>query len=475
MARYKILIVDDEENIRFVLSEAMERMGYYYDTAKDGEEALIKIRNNDFDLVILDIKMPKIGGIDVLKELKKISPLTTVVVITAFGSNEIALQAISEGAYDYFTKPFDLNEIRVVIKRALEKTHLQKQLNELRTRLYSEFQFDKIIGNTPQMKEVFELIQRVVANDANVLIFGESGTGKELVAEAIHYHSNRKEKPFVKINCVAIPENLLESELFGYEKGAFTGAIGRKIGKFELAQHGTLFLDEIGDMPLALQAKLLRVVQEREIERVGGTTSIKVDIRIISATNKDLMYLINQNRFREDLYFRLNVIPIYLPPLRERKEDIPLLLEHFIQYYNVKLGKNIKGLNDELMETFTQYSWPGNIRELENVIQRSIILSKSEILTSKDLPLELRIKEVVPTNVSNFHPTESIQNISGDIIEDFSSPMSKKIDNIIDKLEEQMIKLALTKTKNRRQEAADLLGISRKSLHLKMSKYNINV
>lgn len=470
MPRYKILIADDDDGMRMFLSEAMERMGYYVDSAKDGEEALLKLRHDSFDLLILDIKMPKVNGIQVLNEIKTISPMTIVVIITAFGSQETALKAIEEGAYDYLTKPLELDEIRIIVKRALEKVSFQKQLNELKAKLYSEFHFDKIIGNTPQMKDIFTLIQKVVSNDVNVLIYGESGTGKELVAEAIHYHSARKNNSFVKINCVAIPETLLESELFGYEKGAFTGAQGRKIGKFEMADKGTLFLDEIGDMPLNLQAKLLRVLQEREIERVGGTNTIKVDIRLISATNKDLLKLVNEKTFREDLYFRLNVVPIYLPPLRERKEDIPLLLEHFINYYVKKFNKNIKGISDELMETLIQYSWPGNIRELENIVQRTIILAKSDYLTIEDLPIGLSIKkkEVSEDRSEYIEDKEKLFN-------DFSIPIADKIEKIIDKIEPEMIKAALNAVNNKRQEAADLLGMSRKSLHLKMIKYNIDV
>lgn len=459
MQQYRILIADDEDVIRFVLHEALQKEGYEIEEAAHGEEAVLKVRNTSFDLVILDIKMPRMDGIEALKEIQKIDPGMPVVMITAYGNSKIAMQAVREGAYDYFNKPFDVNEIRIVIKRALERHRLQNQIERLETQLLQEYRFDRIIGTSPKIQEVFALINKVTTNDVTVLIGGESGTGKELVAQAIHYHSYRSKKPFVKVSCVAIPETLLESEMFGHERGAFTGAHQTKLGKFELAQAGTLFLDEIGDMPLSLQVKLLRVIQERELERIGGTKTIKMDIRLIASTNRNLAEAVKAQTFREDLYFRINVLPIYLPPLRERVDDIPLLVQHFIKYYNQKIGKNVKKVSDEVMKIFMDYPWPGNVRELENVIQRAIILSTGDAITPDILPPNLHVVPLIP-ELSH-------------ITEDFSLPMLERIQIITDKIEERMIRAALVKANLRRQETADLLGISRKSLHNKMQKHDL--
>ncbi len=455
----RILVADDEDGIRFLLRELLTKEGYQVEEAKDGEEAVGKMRQNEFDLAILDIKMPKLDGIEVLKQLKKSNPNMIVLMITAYGTQRIAINAIREGAYDYFTKPFDVDELRVVIRRGLEKRRLLDQIHKLQDALSKEYQFDQIIGGSAEMQEVYCLIRKVIANDVTVLIQGESGTGKELVAQAVHYHSYRKNNPFVKVNCVAIPETLLESEMFGHEKGAFTGALGQKIGKFEQAEGGTLFLDEIGDMPLALQAKLLRVLQEREIERVGGTKTVKVDIRIITSTNINLLKAVEEKTFREDLYFRINVLPIYLPPLRQRRDDISLLVDHFINYYNAKLQKNIQGLSKEVMDLFLRYTWPGNIREMENLIQRAMILSASDLISVDCLPSGLK-------SLSEFGDDQ-------ELMEDFSIPLAKKLQAIADRIEKRLILAALTKASYKRQESADLLGISRKSLHNKMLKYNL--
>jgi len=459
LQQYRILIADDEDVIRFVLHEALQKEGYEIEEAAHGEEAVLKVRNTSFDLVILDIKMPRMDGIEALKEIQKIDPGMPVVMITAYGNSKIAMQAVREGAYDYFNKPFDVNEIRIVIKRALERHRLQNQIERLETQLLQEYRFDRIIGTSLKIQEVFALINKVTTNDVTVLIGGESGTGKELVAQAIHYHSYRSKKPFVKVSCVAIPETLLESEMFGHERGAFTGAHQTKLGKFELAQAGTLFLDEIGDMPLSLQVKLLRVIQERELERIGGTKTIKMDIRLIASTNRNLAEAVKAQTFREDLYFRINVLPIYLPPLRERVDDIPLLVQHFIKYYNQKIGKNVKKVSDEVMKIFMDYPWPGNVRELENVIQRAIILSTGDAITPDILPPNLHVVPLIP-ELSH-------------ITEDFSLPMLERIQIITDKIEERMIRAALVKANYRRQETSDLLGISRKSLHNKMQKYGL--
>lgn len=462
---FKILIADDEPNIRFVVKELLSEYASSVDEAEDGEIAIQKIRENEYDLLICDVRMPKKDGMQVLKEALKINPQIIVLMVTAFGTQQMAIHAIKEGAYDYFKKPFDNEELRIVVKRALEKSKLVKTINQLSVERDGIYKFDQIIGSDKQMQEVFQLIKKVINNDVTVLICGESGTGKELVAEAIHYHSYRKDGPFVKVNCVAIPETLLESEMFGYEKGAFTGAYQQKPGKFELAQGGTLFLDEIGDMPLSLQAKLLRILQEREFERVGGSKTIKADFRLITATNKNLMAAVEKKEFREDLFFRINVLPIYLPPLRNRISDIPILVEHFIKLYNAKLGKNIIGLTKEVLEIFLNYPWYGNIRELENVIQRAMILANSNQIDIDSIPKNVR--ENMTLNLQQKESSDYIVNF------DFSKPLTYQLQEIMDKIEANMIREALKKMNYKRQETADLLGMSRKSLHNKMLKYNL--
>jgi two-component system response regulator AtoC len=485
--RSRILVADDDSGVRFFLTELLKKENYLVDEASDGDEALLKQRNELFDLVILDVKMPKRDGIETLREMRKINPSLIVVMITAYGSQKIALEAIREGAFDYFTKPFDADELLVVIRRALEKQRLLERLNRLQAELTRDLQFDRLLGGSEGMQEVFLLIRKLANTDVTVLICGESGTGKELVAQAIHYHSHRREKPFVKVPCVAIPETLLESELFGHEKGSFTGAYQQKIGKFELAEGGTLFLDEIGDMPASLQAKLLRVLQEREFERVGGTRTVKVNIRIIAATNKDLLAAVNQKTFREDLYFRINVVPIFLPPLRNRRSDIPLLADHFISYYNQKLAKAVTGISDEVKQIFMTYDWPGNVREMENVIQRALILAPSNVLAADSLPIGLRSlsayqSEKIPADAAFSavapHPHGDISERSeGDVgldaSRDFSRPLADQIEDITEQVEKRIISAALRRCNFKRQEAAKLLGISRKSLHNKMKRYRL--
>ncbi|MFH0793506.1 MAG: sigma-54 dependent transcriptional regulator, partial [bacterium] len=394
-----ILIADDEEGIRFVIGEALRREGYEVTQARDGEEALTLLRNQKFDIAILDVKMPKRTGIEVLSEGRRLQPDQIFLMITAYGSREIALQAIREGAYDYFTKPFEIEELRIVVKRALEKASLLNHLRSLEEQLSKQIQFDRIIGQSEVMQDVYRLIKRVTQNDVTILIQGESGTGKDLVAQAIHYHGPRKNAAFVKVNCAAIPETLLESEFFGHERGAFTGAVQLKRGKFEAADGGTLFLDEIAELPTGLQAKLLRVLQDQEFERVGGTKSIKVDVRIIAATNRNIVEAVQKKVLREDLYFRLNVIPFFMPPLRERKSDIPLLVDHFIAYYNTKFGRKLRGVTHEVMDFFSTYAWPGNIRELENVLQRAIILTQEDLISMAALPPDLISKESKPVEL----------------------------------------------------------------------------
>ncbi len=480
----RILVVDDEDSMRFLLREAMRREGYDVEVASDGQQALQAVRENQFDLVIMDIRMPELDGIQALREMRRIRPSLVVVMITAHGNTELAIEAMREGAYDYFSKPFELEEMRVVVRRALEKTALLNHVATLENKLRGRARFDRIIGQSDAMQEVFALLERVVTNDVTVLITGESGTGKELVAQAVHYQSPRRDKPFVSVNCAAIPENLLESELFGHEKGSFTGAIGTHIGKFESANGGSIFLDEIGEMPLALQSKLLRVLQEREVWRVGGSKAIHVDIRIITATNRDLLEEIKEKRFREDLYFRLNVLPIHLPPLRHRISDIPLLVQSLLSLLNGRLSRNILGVESDAMHALMNYSWPGNVRELENVLQRAMVMAGGTLVKLQDLPPQvqetrhsnsagrsspqIRATTPSPSPTANECPT-----VPPGFLTDFDTPLAAKMEQLGEIFEKELILKALDKNNGHRQATADMLGISRKSLHNKMVRYNL--
>jgi len=417
MPQDRILVVEDDPSMSFFLSEAMRKEGYRVDAIASGEEALEKIGQDRFNLVILDLKLPSMDGMEVLANIKVTNPEMAVIMVTAHGSKDIAIEAIRKGAYDYFTKPLDINEMRVVVKRALEREHLQDELRQLRETVEKRRGFYNIVGNSKGMKEVFDMTETVFDNDVTVLITGESGAGKELIAEAIHYNSPRRAKPFVKLNCVAIPETLLESELFGYEKGAFTGATRQKPGKFELANQGTLLLDEIADMSLATQAKLLRVLQEREVERVGG------------------------------------------PPLKERGGDIPLLVDHFVSLSKTRFHKDIDGFSEEAMDLLINYSWPGNVRELENVVQRAIILAKEPLIQEWNLPPEIRRQRK-----EAYFDTEKLET---------NLPLNEKVEIIVAEVEKKLIIQALDKVGWKREEAASLLGTSLKTLYNKMKKYGL--
>ncbi len=466
----RVLIADDEKSLRTLMSEVMRRQGYTVETAENGEEAVAKVRELDFDVVLLDVKMPRMDGLTALREIRTISPNTIVVMMTAFENREVALESTRHGAYDFFNKPFELEEIRVVVRRAIEKRHLLQQINNLEERLQGRISFDRIIGRSDAMRRVFDLIQRVVTNDVTVLVTGESGTGKELVAQAIHFHSTRRSKPFVGVNCAAIPEPLLESEMFGHERGAFTGAVANHMGRFEQANGGTIFLDEIGDMPHSLQSKLLRVLQEREIIRVGGTRPIRIDVRVVAATNQNLQTAVENKTFREDLFFRLNVLPIVVPPLRKRQADIALLVNHFIGVHNPRLGRNIQGVDKPAMEALEHYFWPGNVRELENIIQRSMVLSASPFITLETLPDNVR-REPTEADLARRQEVDAL--LPAEVMDDFNIPMQEKIDRVNEGLEIRLIQGALNRCNGKRQPTADLLGISRKSLHNKMAKYEL--
>ena len=382
---YRILVVDDESLMREFITESLQSSGHEVDSAENGTSALELLKNESYDVVLSDYKMPKVSGIDLLRQVAGKYPDTKVIIMTAYGTIENAVEAMKIGAFDYITKPFSVDEILHVVKRALEFSQLELENRIMHSELEEKYGYRNIVGESPVMTKVFDLIGAVSQSRSTVLVTGTSGTGKELVARAIHYLSPRKDKPFIKINCAALPAELMESELFGHEKGAFTGAIKRYRGRFERADGGTLLLDEISEMSGKLQAKLLRVLQEREFEPVGSTETIEVDVRIIATTNRNLEKMIERDEFREDLFWRLNVISVHLPPLRERKSDIPLLAKHFMEKYNRENGKAITGLADDVLDRFNRYSWPGNVRELENTVERAVVMCKGKTLTLEDV------------------------------------------------------------------------------------------
>ena len=450
---YRILVVDDEASMRDFLSIMLHRDGYHVDSAVDGAQAVKHLKDHNYDLVISDIQMPQLDGLKLLKHVKERNPETVVIMITAFSSTEEAVEAMKQGAYDYITKPFKNEEIRLVINNALERKLLRQENVELKKALEQRYSFSGLIGKSKPMQDVFNLIEKVAASRVNVLISGESGTGKELVARAVHYQSERKGKPFVPINCGAIPENLLESELFGHEKGSFTGASQQKSGLFEVADGGTLFLDEIAELPQMMQVKLLRVLQEQEIRRVGGNVNIKIDVRLIAATNKELDLEVAENRFREDLFYRLNVIPLHLPALRERREDIPLLIEHFTQQTT---GRDEIKINEAAMRRLLDYSWPGNVRELENIIERCLVLGVEDQLTEDYLPAQLRGGTAKPCVSIDEIPEEGID-----------------LDAYLGGIEKEVLIKALGKSGGVRKKAAELLGITFRSIRYRLAKYGL--
>ncbi len=474
MSIRRILVADDEESIRWVLSKALSKKGFTVDLASGGSEALALFRQNAYDLAVLDIKMPGFSGLELLERFHAERPATLVIIMTAETTMKNAVEAMKRGAYDYITKPFDLDVLDGIILKAQKATEMTDEVQRLKEELKEHYQLDRtLIGSSRPMQEVYKLLGKVAPSDVTVLITGESGTGKELVARGIHCNSPRLGKPFLALNCAAIPRELLESELFGFEKGAFTGATERKIGKFEQASGGTLFLDEIGDMPLDLQAKLLRVLQEKEITRTGGNAAIAVDVRIVAATNQDLQEKVRAKEFREDLFYRLNVVPMQLPPLRARTEDIPLLAEHFIEKAHGELGTPARGCTDEATALLKRYTWPGNVRELENAIQRAALLSPDQLLTPADFPSLLAEGRRAENN-------DSLEALIANKLQNALAQMNvNELDNLYDmvlhQMERPLINIVLDKTRGNQVRTAEILGINRNTLRKKILTLGIEV
>jgi len=451
--KHKILVVDDEHLIRWSLEQNLKKQGYEVMTAGSGEDALRLLREDTPDLMLLDIQLPGINGMEVLEKVKEMDEEIIVIMVTALGVLETAVKAMRIGAYDYINKPFNLDELAIVIRKALETGELKKEVAHLRSEQSRKYGISNLIGQSRHMKNVLTMVEKVARSDAStVLIQGESGTGKELIAKAIHYESARADKPFMAINCAAVPETLLESELMGHEKGAFTDAKLQKKGLFEMADGGTIFLDEIGDMEPGMQAKLLRVLEDRSFRRVGGTKDIQVDVRIVSATNKDLLKAIEEKTFRNDLYYRIQVIPIFLPPLRERKDDIMPLAEHFINYFNREFGKNVKSISKMAEKFLVEYAWPGNIRELKNVIERAIILENEETLLLEHLPQEI----VAKTGGAGAGPVSFRLPPEGIDIED---------------VERELIRQALEISEGNQSKAAKKLNLGIDAFRYRMKKF----
>ena len=452
MKDYSILIVDDEDAQRSVLKGYLEKKGYKIFSASSGTDGIKAVQNNLIDIVLSDFKMPDKTGIEVLEEVKKINPEISFVILTAYGTIENAVKAIRLGAFDYISKPVDLDELDLMIERIIENKNLKSEIQLLRSQLKEKFKIDSFISHSPRMEEVLSLASRAADSKATVLINGESGTGKEVLAKSIHYISSRKDKPFIAVNIPALPETLLESELFGHEKGAFTGAEKSKKGRFELAESGTIFLDEIGDIPINLQVKLLRVLQEHQIERLGSTESINIDVRIIAASHQNIEQKIKEGTFREDLYYRLNIVSLNIPPLRERKEDILPLIDYFIDKYAKENKREKLDLSKEAVDSLIKFNFPGNVRELENIIERAVVLCRNKVITLDDLP-----NVVKGFKVEN----ELLSKESGTLIE------------VVEELEKKLIYDALSNANGNQSLAGRMLGLTERNLRYKMQKYEI--
>jgi len=457
MSKAKILIVDDEKLLRWSLNQNLSKAGYTVIEAESGEEGIQKFRDEDPDITLLDIHLQDTSGISVLEQIMSLNRQATVIMITAYGDIQTAVETIKMGAYDFVEKPFNMDKLNILLEKAAETVSLRKEVRQFRSRLSEKYGFDSIIGESEQMQRVFEFIRKIARSESTtILIQGESGTGKDLVAKVIHYQSARADKPLMEINCTALPETLIESELFGHEKGAFTDAKAMKKGLFELADGGTIFLDEIGDMKLVTQAKLLKVLENKTFKRIGGIRDIEVNVRIIAATNKNLEEEVRNGNFREDLYYRLKVIPIHLPPLRDKPSDIPLLAKYFIDQFNSEFKKNVKGLSKEAEKCFLRYHWPGNVRELKNVIERAMILESEEYILGEHLPVELTGEGHAPrVNTRDL----------------FIKIPPGGVD--IEEVEKELIKQALEMTKGNQTRAARLLNLTRDALRYRMQKFGL--
>jgi two-component system response regulator HydG len=451
--KHKILVVDDDDAHRTMLKTLIGGWGYDISQANDGSVAIELVENRPFDLILMDIRMLKVSGLEALEQIKQINPAIPIIIMTAYSSIDTAVEAIKKGAYDYLTKPLDFDRLKLVLERAMEHVSLKAENLKLKFEIDSRFDRQQIIGNGQAMTNLLETVSQVAPSEATVLVTGESGTGKELIAGAMHYNSPRRKGPFVKINCAAISENLLESEMFGHEKGAFTGADRRKEGRFVQADKGSLFLDEVSEMPLAMQVKLLRVLQERELTRVGGEAVIPVDVRVIAATNRSLEKMVAAGDFRQDLYYRLDVVEINVPPLSQRREDIPLLAQSFLEKFSKKNRKEIKGFTPQAMDVLVRYDWPGNVRELMNAVERAVVLSRDAFLDTGDLPLKTLTGE------------ESTQPAIPQPIFPENLPLEE--------IEKASILQTLETTGGNKSEAARRLGITRKTLHKKLKKYGV--
>lgn len=448
----RILIVDDEATHLRMLETVLEAENYETASASDGQSAIKAVEEGFYDLILMDIRMARMGGIEALEKIKILNPEIPIIMMTAYSSVATAVQAMKSGAYDYLTKPLDIDELILLVRKALQHTRLEQENLFLKEQLGNRFDFSNIIGRSTAMKSMLETVALVAPTEATVLIMGESGTGKELVANAIHQNSPRSSQPLIKINCAALPETLLESELFGHEKGAFTGAVGARRGRFQLAHKGTIFLDEIAEMPMALQSKILRVLQEREFEPIGSSKTIKVDTRIITATNRDLQEEIQAGRFREDLFYRINVVSVTAPALRDRRDDIPLLADYFLKRYSDKNKKNINGFTPRAMDLLSRYDWPGNIRELENTVERAVIMTRGNLIAPEELPGSLRGPDA-----------DNEVEVTG-----------PPVQGSLKQAEKEIILNTLKETGGNRTHAAKILGISRRTLQLKLKDYGVN-
>lgn len=449
----QILVVDDEVNVRRLLVEVLKKDGHRVSTAENGKQALEMMAASGADLVLMDIKMPVMGGMETIEILVRDYPDTPVIIMTAFAGVDTAVEAMKAGAYNYISKPFDNAEIRKNVRRALEINELAREADPFKEEVRGQFSINKIVGKSGKMQEVYKTIGKVADSNATVLIQGESGTGKELVAKAIHYNSPRSNEQLVSVNCASIPDGLLESELFGHAKGSFSGAYTKKVGKFEYANHGTIFLDEIGEMNPLFQSKLLKVLQDRTFQRVGGLGNIDVDVRIIAATNRDLWQMVGAGTFREDLYYRLNVVQINMPSLRERREDIPWLVEHFIAKYNKEMGKEVRCASPEVMALFSAYDWAGNVRELENAIERAVVMGKGKLIVKDELPAQIKAFEADAARLPELR--------------------GKSLKEILAEVEKRVIRAALEEHGWNRVKTADALKMSRKALIYKISNYGL--